>query len=162
MRQRIRWFALHGVIRGLAKFGMRSGDPQARLLADPHVVVGSDGGGGGRHPRGHGTFAKVIRESVIEKKDLSLEEAVRKMTGATAAALRLRDRGLLREGWRADIAIFDPADFNDRATSAEPHRYPSGARTTVLVNGAVVVEDARHTGALPGMVLRRAADGTVG
>ena len=84
------------------------------------------------------------------------------MTGATAAALRLRDRGLLREGYRADIAIFDPADFTDRATYADPHQYPSGARTTVLVNGVVVVEDARHTGALPGTVLRRAPDGTVG
>ena len=84
------------------------------------------------------------------------------MTGATAEALRLRDRGLIKEGCRADITIFDPADFKDRATYAEPHQYPSGARTTVLVNGVVVVENARHTGALPGVVLRRAADGAVG
>jgi N-acyl-D-aspartate/D-glutamate deacylase len=76
--------------------------------------------------------------------------------------LGLRDRGLLREGWRADIAIFDPADFRDRATYAEPHQYPTGARTTVLVNGTIVVDSACHTGALPGTVLRRAADGTVG
>ena len=93
---------------------------------------------------------------------LPLETAVHKMTGATAAALRLRDRGLLREGYRADIAIFDPADFNDLATYADPHQYPSGARTTVMVNGAVVVDDARHTGAPPGTVLRRAPDGMVG
>jgi len=58
--------------------------------------------------------------------------------------------------------IFDPADFKDRATYADPHRYPTGARTTVLVNGVLVVENARHTGATPGMVLRRAPDGTVG
>jgi N-acyl-D-aspartate/D-glutamate deacylase len=76
--------------------------------------------------------------------------------------LGLRDRGLLREGWRADIAIFDPADFRDRATYAEPHQYPTGARTTVMVNGTIVVENARHTDALPGTVLRRTADGTVG
>jgi N-acyl-D-aspartate/D-glutamate deacylase len=74
----------------------------------------------------------------------------------------LRDRGLLREGYRADVTIFDPADFTDRATYADPHQYPTGARTTVLVNGVVVVETARHTGATPGMVLRRATDGSVG
>ena len=84
------------------------------------------------------------------------------MSGATARALRLRDRGLLKEGYRADITIFDPADFRDRATYADPHQYPTGDRTTVLVNGVVVVEDARHTGATPGTVLRRASDGTVG
>ena len=84
------------------------------------------------------------------------------MTGATARALKLRDRGLLAAGCRADVAIFDPADFRDRATYAEPHRYPTGARTTIIVNGAVVVEHAKHTGALPGRVLRRGADGTVG
>ena len=78
---------------------------------------------------------------------LPLEQAVHKMTGATARALRLRDRGLLREGWRADVAIFDPADFKDRATYAEPHRYPTGPRTTVIVNGTVVVDNATHTGA---------------
>src|SRR5438067_12972091 len=84
------------------------------------------------------------------------------MTGGSAAALKLRDRGLLKEGWRADIAVFDPADFTDQATYAEPHQYPTGARTTVIVNGVVVVEHAKHTGALPGRVLRRGADGTVG
>jgi N-acyl-D-aspartate/D-glutamate deacylase len=84
------------------------------------------------------------------------------MTGATAAALRLRDRGLIKQGYRADITIFDPADFKDRATYADPHQYPTGSRTTILVNGIVVVENARHAGATPGVVLRRAADGTVG
>jgi N-acyl-D-amino-acid deacylase len=84
------------------------------------------------------------------------------MTGGPARALRLRDRGLLAPGSRADVAIFDPADFRDRATYAEPHRYPSGARTSVIVNGVLVVDNAVHTGAIPGMVLRRAADGTVG
>ncbi len=83
------------------------------------------------------------------------------MTGATARALKFADRGLLRPGYRADIAIFDPADFKDRATYADPHQYPSGARTTVIVNGTIVVENATHTGALPGTVLRRDADGRV-
>ena len=88
--------------------------------------------------------------------------AMHKMTGATARALKLADRGLLKEGYRADVAIFDPADFRDRATYADPHQYPSGARTTVIVNGTLVVEKPTHTGALPGKVLRRAADGRVG
>jgi N-acyl-D-amino-acid deacylase len=91
-----------------------------------------------------------------------LEQAVHKMTGGSAKALKLKDRGLLAPGYRADIAIFDPADFRDQASYAEPHRYPSGSRTTTIVNGIVVVDNARHTGALPGMVLRRAADGRVG
>ena len=84
------------------------------------------------------------------------------MTGATAEALKLGDRGLIKQGYCADIAIFDPADFKARATYADPHQYPTGGRTAVLVNGVVVVECAKHSGATPGTVLRRAADGTVG
>ena len=84
------------------------------------------------------------------------------MTGGAAKALKLRDRGLLKVGCRADIAIFDPTILGTEATYADPHRYPSGARTTVIVNGTVVVENASHTGATPGTVLRRAADGSVG
>jgi N-acyl-D-amino-acid deacylase len=83
------------------------------------------------------------------------------MTGATAEVLRLKDRGFLREGWCADIVLFDPLDFRDQATYADPHRYPTGTRTTVLVNGEVVVDQTRHTGAMPGTVLRRAPDGGV-
>jgi N-acyl-D-amino-acid deacylase len=67
----------------------------------------------------------------------------------------------LKEGYRADLAIFDPDDFRDEATYANPHQYPSGARTTVIVNGIIVVENATHTGATPGSVLRRRADGSV-
>ncbi len=141
------------------------------IVRSPLALVGSDGNcvadygvtsQGMPHPRFYGTFPRIIGHYVHEQHLLPLEQAVRKMTGATAQALRLRDRGQIREGFRADIAIFDPADFKDRATYAEPHQYPTGARTTVLVNGIVVVEDAAHTGATPGMVLRRAPDGTVG
>ena len=96
-----------------------------------------------------------------EQRLLPLERAVHKMTGATARALKFADRGLLREGYRADITIFDPDDFHDRATYANPHHYPSGARTTVIVNGTIVVENAAHTGALPGIVLRRDRAGQV-
>jgi N-acyl-D-aspartate/D-glutamate deacylase len=146
-------------------------DDIREIIRSPTALVGSDGNcvadygivsQGMPHPRFYGTFPRILGHYVHDEHLLPLEAAVRKMTGATAAALRLRDRGLLREGYRADIAIFDPADFTDRATYAQPHQYPSGARTTVLVNGAVVVENARHTGALPGTVLRLAADGAVG
>ena len=103
----------------------------------------------------------MIGHYVGELALLPLESAIHKMTGATAKALRLRDRGLLKEGYCADIAIFDPVDFRDRATYADPHQYPSGARTTVIVNGTVVVDNATHTGALPGRVLRRDRHGGV-
>jgi N-acyl-D-aspartate/D-glutamate deacylase len=141
------------------------------IVRSRSALVGSDGncvagygvvGQGKPHPRFYGTFPRILGRYVREERLLPLEQAVRKMTGATAQALRLRDRGLLKEGYRADITIFDPADFKDRATYADPHQYPTGERTTVIVNGVVVVENARHTGATPGMVLRRSADGTVG
>jgi N-acyl-D-amino-acid deacylase len=141
------------------------------IVRSPSALVGSDGNcvatygvvaQGMPHPRFYGTFPRIIGHYVHDQHLLPLEQAVRKMTGATAQALRLCDRGLLREGFRADITIFDPADFKDRATYADPHQYPTGSRTTVLANGVVVVEDAQHTGATPGMVLRRAPDGRVG
>jgi N-acyl-D-amino-acid deacylase len=141
------------------------------IVRSPAALVGSDGncvadhgvvGQGMPHPRFYGTFPRILGRYVHEQRLLPLEQAVRKMTGATAQALRLRDRGLLKEGCRADITIFDPADFKDRATYANPHQYPTGKRTTVLVNGVVVVEHARHTSATPGTVLRRAPDGSVG
>ena len=141
------------------------------IVRSPSALVGSDGNcvadygitsQGMPHPRFYGTFPRIIGHYVHDERLLPLEAAVRKMTGATAAALRLRDRGLIKQGYRADITIFDPADFKDHATYADPHQYPSGSRTTVLVNGIVVVENARHAGATPGVVLRRAADGTVG
>jgi len=148
-----------------------SEDDIRTIVRSPKALVGSDGNcvadygtvsQGMPHPRFYGTFPRVIGHYVGEERLIPLEQAVHKMTGGSAVALKLRDRGLLKEGWRADIAVFDPADFRDQATYAEPHRYPTGARTTVIVNGVVVVEHAKHTGALPGRVLRRGADGTVG
>jgi N-acyl-D-amino-acid deacylase len=141
------------------------------LIASPLPLVGSDGncvapygttGQGMPHPRFYGTFPRIVDKYVRRERVLPLELAIHKMTGSTARALKLRDRGLLREGYRADIAIFDPDDFADRATYADPHRFPSGERTTVIVNGTPVVENAVHTEALPGKVLRREPDGTVG
>jgi N-acyl-D-amino-acid deacylase len=148
-----------------------SEDDIRTIVRSPKALVGSDGNcvadygtvsQGMPHPRFYGTFPRVIGHYVGEERLIPLEQAIHKMTGGSAGALKLRDRGLLKEGWRADIAIFDPADFKDQASYAEPHRYPTGARTTVIVNGVVVVEQAKHTGALPGRVLRCGADGTVG
>jgi len=95
--------------------------------------------------------------------DISLTRAPIEPIARVLAAMRKKGYHIIhtREGHRADIAIFDPADFKDRATYADPHQYPSGERTTVVVNGTVVVENAAHTGALPGKVLRRARDGAV-
>ena len=148
-----------------------SEDDIRTIVRSPKALVGSDGNcvadygtvsQGMPHPRFYGTFPRIIGHYVHQERLLPLEQAVHKMTGGSARALKLKDRGILKEGYRADIAIFDPADFRDQATYAEPHRYPTGAHTTVIVNGTVVVDNARHTGALPGHVLRRDAGGTVG
>ena len=147
-----------------------SEDDIRTIIRDRAALVGSDGNcvatygtvsQGMPHPRFYGTFPRIISRYVGDERLLPLEAAVHKMTGATAKALKLKDRGLLREGWRADVTIFDPADFRDLATYADPHRYPSGARTTVIVNGVLVVDNAVHTGATPGVVLRRRPDGGV-
>ncbi|OGD48308.1 hypothetical protein A3K69_03935 [Candidatus Bathyarchaeota archaeon RBG_16_57_9] len=133
-----------------------------RVMRSPLGIVGSDGravspgGVFGRsmvHPRFYGTFPRVLGKYVREGV-LSLPEAVRKMSGATAQRLGLHDRGLIREGFKADLVVFDPETVSDKATYTEPHRYPSGI-SHVLVNGVPVVEDGEHTGALPGRVLRR-------
>ena len=141
------------------------------IVRSPLALVGSDGNcvatygtvsQGMPHPRFYGTFPRIIGHYVEELGVIPLELAVHKMTGATARALKLKHRGFLREGYCADVTIFDPGDFKDRATYADPHQYPTGNRTTVIINGNVVVEDAAHTGALPGKVLRRDPAGHVG
>jgi N-acyl-D-amino-acid deacylase len=148
-----------------------SEDDVCDIVRSPTALIGSDGNcvatygtvsQGLPHPRFYGTFPRIIGHYVDELGVLSLESAVHKMTGASARALKLADRGLLREGYRADVAIFDPADFHDRATYADPHRYPSGSHTTVLINGVIVIENCVHTSALPGKVLRRDQRGRVG
>ena len=147
-----------------------SEDDIRTIIAAPEPLVGSDGNcvadygtvsQGLPHPRFYGTFPRIIGHYVRDEQLLPLERAIHKMTGATARALKLFDRGLIAVGRRADIAMFDPADFAERATYLDPHRYPSGGRTSVIVNGVLVVDNAVHTGALPGRVLRRSADGAV-
>jgi N-acyl-D-aspartate/D-glutamate deacylase len=96
----------------------------------------------------------VLGHYVRDLRLLTLEHAVAKTTGVAARALGLSDRGLLRPGAWADVAVFDPARITDRATYEEPHRYATGV-STVVVNGQVVVDGGDHTGALPGRVIRR-------
>src|SRR5262249_25619109 len=127
-----------------------SEDDIRAIMRSPSTLVGSDGNcvatygtvsQSKPHPRFYGTFPRIIGHYVHELGLLPLETAIHKMTGAPARALGLRDRGLLKPGWRADVTLFDPADFRDRATYADPHQYPSGPRTTVIVNGTIVVHD---------------------
>ncbi len=132
-------------------------------LASPHVMIGSDGEGrstegplsaGKPHPRNYGTFPRVIGHYGREKNLFPIEEAVHKMTGLPAAKLGLRQRGLLKTGYYADVVVFDPQTIIDRATYLQPHQYPHGIRH-VFVNGIAVVRNGNHTQALPGMVVLR-------
>jgi len=132
----------------------------AMQLKRPWVVIGSDAGGqdpdsaiGLTHPRAYGTFARVLGKYVRTDSTLTLEDAVRKMTSATASRLKLRDRGMLREGMFADIVLFDPATIADVATFDKPHQLSRGVQH-VFVNGVAVVSNGQHTGATPGRVVR--------
>ena len=126
-----------------------------KVLAHPQATVGSDGIYSGRpHPRLYGTYPRFLKEFVREKKRLSLPEAVRKVTSFPAEILGLRDRGVLKEGFWADIVLLDPDLIADTATYEEPKQYPRGI-PYVLVNGELVVEHGRFTGSLSGRVLRK-------
>jgi N-acyl-D-aspartate/D-glutamate deacylase len=117
-------------------------------------TVGTDGIMAGRaHPRLWGTFPRILGRFVREARIESLEEAVRKMTGAAANRLGLADRGILRPGLAADLVVFDPETVEDRATYHEPELPPAGIEW-VFVNGVAVVEKGAVTGATPGRVLR--------
>ena len=134
----------------------------AMQLAMPWVVIGSDAEAydpaaavGMTHPRAYGTFARMLGKYVREDHVLTLEDAVRKMTSATAARLGIQDRGLVREGMFADVVVFDPATIADRATYERPHQLAVGV-DAVLVNGVVVWRGGAPTNALPGRALRGA------
>ncbi|HKP81916.1 MAG TPA: D-aminoacylase [Pyrinomonadaceae bacterium] len=105
------------------------------------------------HPRGWGSYPRILGHYVRDEKLLSLETAIHKMTGAPAARVGLRDRGLIREGMFADITVFDPAKVIDRATFESPNQYPIGIEY-VLVNGKISVDKGQRTSALGGRVLR--------
>lgn len=120
----------------------------------PWVMVSSDGGIGSRHPRGAGTFSRVLGKFVRENKWSTLAEAVRKMTAMPAQRLGLRDRGLIRKGMKADLVIFDAEKVIDRATFAEPHLLTTGI-DAVFVSGQKVWDGEKPTGAMPGEILRK-------
>jgi N-acyl-D-amino-acid deacylase len=124
------------------------------FYTQPWVMVASDGGIGGRHPRGAGTFPKVLGRFVREQHWLTLEEAIRKMTALPATRLGLADRGRIRIGAKADLVIFDPKAVMDRSTFKEPQRLSEGI-ARVFVNGEPVWENGKPTGRLPGAALRK-------
>ena len=132
------------------------------LMRHEAVMFGSDGtaleasgdtGKESTHPRNYGTFPRVLQKYVGEGV-LTLPEAVHKMTGMPAWRLGLTERGILRPGAYADLAIFDPYRVNDNYTITEPPKYPEGI-PYVIVNGSIVVENSKHTGALTGEILHK-------
>lgn len=132
-----------------------------RIMAHPMTMIASDGrlnrlGDAMPHPRAYGTFPRVLGRYVREERVLTLEQAVRKMTGMPAARLGLPDRGCLREGCVADVAVFDPRTVRDASTFTDPHHYAEGI-PWVIVNGIPVVDDGTFTAARPGQVLRHAS-----
>jgi N-acyl-D-amino-acid deacylase len=123
-----------------------------RLLAWEHANICSDGESLG-HPRGYGTFPRVLGHYVREKKVMTLEQAVHKMTGLAAKYLGITDRGVIAPGAHADMVLFDPATVIDRATLQNPSALSLGI-DKVWVNGRLVYQERRSTGAHAGQVIR--------
>lgn len=126
---------------------------QAQLLQDPNVGVCSDGSPTGFHPRGHGTFARIIETFVVERGVLSLPEAIAKMTSFPARILGLSDRGAIKTNMQADIIIFDPRSVRETASYPDPLRLADGF-DIVIVNGKVARENGSLGTAFHGQVLR--------
>jgi len=126
---------------------------QSRLLADPNVSICSDGRPTGFHPRGHGTFAKIIEEYVNKRHLFSLSEAVFKMTAKPAAILGLEDRGVVAADKKADLLIFNPDNIKATATYPQPLQLAKGF-DVVIVNGQVVRQDDKLAPTLSGLVLK--------
>jgi N-acyl-D-amino-acid deacylase len=142
-------------------FGMEEKSTES-ILAHPRVMIASDAGSHApyppmdrsiAHPRAYGTFPRAIAHYVRERKICSLEEMIRKMTSLPAEKIRIKDRGLLQKGKKADIVLFNYDTIKDKASFTEPHQYPEGI-PYVIVNGEVVIKNGEHTGAMPGTVIR--------
>ncbi|MHB1265220.1 MAG: N-acyl-D-amino-acid deacylase family protein [Gemmatimonadaceae bacterium] len=146
--------------RDLSKINFTMSEDNVRMqIVQPWVVIGTDAGGVNPdsatsvvHPRAYGSYPRILGRYVREQRLMTLEEAVRKMTGGVAARLGLRDRGLLREGLVADVVVFDPATIIDLATPEKPHQLSRGVNH-VFVNGVAVVANGIHTGDTPGRAL---------
>jgi dihydroorotase/N-acyl-D-amino-acid deacylase len=147
--------------RDLSKINFTMSEDNVRMqIQKPWVVIGTDAGGVDPdstknvvHPRAYGTYPRILGRYAREQKLFPVEEAVRKMSGAVAARLGLRDRGLLREGMFADVVVFDESTIIDFATPDKPHQISRGVEQ-VFVNGVQVLRDGKHTGATPGRVVR--------
>ena len=149
------WIVEQGGCQGI--FHAMSETDLVRILKHPATMIASDGeipifGRANPHPRSYGTFARVLGVYVREQHVITLEDAVRKMTAFPAARLGLTDRGVLKTGMKADIAVFDPLTVRDTATYDKPHQYAEGF-SIVIVNGQVVFENGGMTAARPGRVL---------
>jgi len=153
--------ALDLLARGSASivsFNMSEPDIE-QIMRQPYTMTSSDGGlvlptEGRPHPRDYGAFARKLRLYVGERKTMGIESAIRSMTSLPASVFGLTDRGAIRPGAIADLAIFDPARIRDRATYVDPHHLAEGM-SYVLVNGVVVLDDGKFTKALPGRVLKK-------
>ena len=147
--------------RDLSKINFTMSEDNVKAqLRYPWVVIGTDAGGvdpdsarGIVHPRAYGTYPRILGRYVREQHLLTLEDAVRRMSSAVASRLSLRDRGLIREGLKADVVVFDDATIIDLATPEKPHQISRGVEQ-VWVNGVRVLRDGRHTNAKPGRALR--------
>jgi N-acyl-D-amino-acid deacylase len=133
-----------------------------KQIAQPWVAFDSDAGSmateppftdQSTHPRAYGNFARLLGRYVRERGVIPLEEAIRRLTSLSTTNLGIRDRGLLAQGYYADVVVFDPVTITDHATFEEPHQYSTGV-VHVLVNGTPVLTDGEHTGAMPGRVVR--------
>ena len=132
----------------------------AMQLKQPWIKIGTDAEGPDpdstkefTHPRSYGTYPRILGKYVRDEHVLPLEDAIRKMSGAVADRLLIRDRGLLREGMYADVVVFDPATIQEHSTYENPNQGSTGVRE-VFVNGVEVIRDGKHTGAKPGRVVR--------
>jgi N-acyl-D-amino-acid deacylase len=135
---------------------MSEGDVQ-NIMREPFTMIASDSGvrefgAGVPHPRGYGNNARVLGHYVRDLKIVTLEDAIRKMTSLPAQTFNLRDRGQVREGFAADLVIFDPATVGDKATFEQPHQYAEGF-SSVIVNGQVVFDGTKMTGVMSGQPL---------
>ena len=141
---------------GIVSFNMRDADVEL-FMRQPWVMTCTDGGlvprgRGVPHPRNYGTYPRKLRKYVLEQGTVGLSEAVRSMTYTPATLYRVPDRGIIRTGAMADLVVIDPATVRETATFTDPHQLSEGM-VHVLVNGQLVIDGARFTGALPGQVL---------
>ncbi|HKH29002.1 MAG TPA: amidohydrolase family protein, partial [Sphingomicrobium sp.] len=142
----------------IVSFNMSEDDIE-HLMRQPYTMTSSDGGlvlmtEGKPHPRNYGAFARKLSLYVGARRTVTLEHAIRSMTSLPASVFGMHDRGVLRVGAAADIAVFNPAQIVEKSTYTDPHHLAEGM-FAVLVNGQLVLKDGKFTSALPGRVLRK-------